>query len=415
MSLQGPIVVIAEQPDGGLVQALTAAGAFPVVEARWAEAAKGLAALKPAAVVLTGEAVADPTLVQAVDHQLAAAEPFIPVLARIRGDAEPALPNALAVPSDAPVEHLVARLAFAQRLRAQHATVLRRARVLKEERNIVAELPASDPLEDATVLVVGRGRSHPVLSVAVGERMGVMGALSVEAAARCLNAREVDGIAIGEGLSARSVSLLLDALAEDVRFRELPVGLLGTGALPDMLPNLLQAADPATLVERMLPLIRLRVFEGRLKRLLHSIEHKGMLDVRTGLLHADAFGRDLTRAIDEAAERGGALSIARFSFEQAIDRRASMDAARLVSRLMRNVDFACRQDDGSIVAVFTETDLRAAHVVARRLASVLKHTMLRPGREQPPVSPSVTLATLKPADTVTTLMARVAPRPVAAA
>ena len=82
---------------------------------------------------------------------------------------------------------------------------------------------------------------------------------------------------------------------------------------------------------------------------------------------------------------------------------------------MRNTDFACRQDDGSILFAFGDTDLRDAHVAARRLASVLKHTMLRPDRERPAPSPAVTLATLKPTDTVLTLLARVAPRPVAAA
>ena len=61
------------------------------------------------------------------------------------------------------------------------------------------------------------------------------------------------------------------------------------------------------------------------------------------------------------------------------DRRISLDAARLLSRLMRQVDFACREADNSIFAVFTETDLRAAHVVARRIASMLKHTMLDAG------------------------------------
>ena len=60
MSLQGPIVVIAEKPAGGLVQALTAAGAFPVVEARWVEAAKGLASLKPAGVVVAETQSPDP-------------------------------------------------------------------------------------------------------------------------------------------------------------------------------------------------------------------------------------------------------------------------------------------------------------------------------------------------------------------
>jgi GGDEF domain-containing protein len=248
----------------------------------------------------------------------------------------------------------------------------------------------------------------------VGERMGVMGALSAEAAVRCLNAREVDGIAIGEGLNARTLDALLVVLGEDVRFRELPVGALGPGPMPEALPNFLRASDAQVLVERMLPLVQLRAFEGRLKRMLASIERKGMLDPNTGLLYGDAFGRDLTRAIQDAIERGSALSIARFSFEYAMDRRSSMDAARLVSRLMRNVDFACRQADGSIIAVFTETDLRSAHVVARRLAVVLKHTMLRPGGEQQPVSPNVTLATLKATDTVLTLMARIAPRAVAA-
>jgi hypothetical protein len=109
------------------------------------------------------------------------------------------------------------------------------------------------------------------------------------------------------------------------------------------------------------------------------------------------------------------LSLARFSFDEPVDRRTSMDAARLISRLVRDADFACRQDDGSILFAFGDTDLRDAHVVARRLASVLKHTMLRLNSERPEISPAVTLATLKPADTLHTLLARVAPRPVAAA
>ena len=63
------------------------------------------------------------------------------------------------------------------------------------------------------------------------------------------------------------------------------------------------------------------------------------------------------------SERGTRLSLARFSFDDPIDRRTSMDAARLVSRLVRDVDFACRQDDGSILFAFGDTDLRDAHVV----------------------------------------------------
>ncbi len=95
-----------------------------------------------------------------------------------------------------------------------------------------------------------------------------------------------------------------------------------------------------------------------------------------------------------------------------VDRRASIDAARLFSRLVRNIDFACREQDGAIVAAFTETDLRSAHVVARRLASVLKHTMLA---SEQALKPTVTLATLKPTDNLSTLVARVGTYPKVAA
>ena len=371
MSLQGPLIVVAEKPASGLVSALGTAGAFPIVETRWADAPSALASIKPAAVILAEADSANPKALVALAQQIGRAEPFIPILARVRDDALPVLADALPVAADAPVERLITQLASALRLRALHATVLGRARTLKSERNIIAELPVGDPLEDATVLVVGRGRSHPTLCVAVGERVSVMGALSVDLAARCLSAREVDGVVVGDGLSDRSVAAFLQVLTEDSRFRDLPVAVLGVGDDEATLPNFLRARDPRILVQRVLPLVRLHAFEARLKRLLNSIECKGMLDARTGLLTLDAFGRDLTRAIEDAGERGVGLSVARFSFEGKVDLRASMDAARLVSRLIRGVDFACRQDDGSIVVAFTETDLRAAHVVARRLASVL--------------------------------------------
>jgi hypothetical protein len=83
----------------------------------------------------------------------------------------------------------------------------------------------------------------------------------------------------------------------------------------------------------------------------------------------------------------------------------------LFSRLVRNIDFACREQDGSILAAFTETDLRSAHVVARRIASVLRHTMLAPGRDRRSIKPTITLATLKPTDNLSTLVARVGSYP----
>ena len=146
------------------------------------------------------------------EAQIAASEAYMPVVARAREDDAIPLRQRAAGCRRCAVARLVARLTSALRLRTLHATVIGRARTLKSERNIIAELPPGDPLEDATVLVVGRGRMHPTLSVAVGERMGVIGAMSVELAARCLNAREIDGIVIGDGLSPKLVVALLVVL-----------------------------------------------------------------------------------------------------------------------------------------------------------------------------------------------------------
>ena len=55
------------------------------------------------------------------------------------------------------------------------------------------------------MLLIGRGAAYPALSVALGERMGVVGALSIEAAARHLNLRDLDGIVLAEA-SARAWS-----------------------------------------------------------------------------------------------------------------------------------------------------------------------------------------------------------------
>ncbi len=415
MSLQGPILIVANRPAGGLAQAFADAGAFPVIETSWAGAATAATEVKPSVIVLSEPDGADSDAAAAIARHVATAAPFIPMIIRVRDNTAPAVPEALSVPNDAPVEQLIARVASALRLRTLHSTVIGRAKSLQDERNIVAELPAGDPLDDATVLLIGRGRHHATLSVAVGERMGVIGALSIDQGAGCLKAREVDGIVIGDGLAAGSVDAFLAVLAEDAHFRDLPVAVLGAGSEAGKLPNFVRARDPAVLMARAVPFIRMRALETALKRLLHSIECKGMIDVQTGLFNEIAFGEALARAIEDCGERGARLSLARFFFEEPLDRRTSMDAARLISRLVRNFDFACRQDDGSILFAFGDTELRDAHVAARRLASVLKHTMLRADRERPGISPAVTLATLKPADTMHTLLARVAPRPVAAA
>ena len=150
-------------------------------------------------------------------------------------------------------------------------------------------------------------------------------------------------------------------------------------------------------------------FGRRFKRMLASLDARGAIDPDSGLLANAVFWRNLNRAIDDADKRGAALSIARFSLPAA-DRRMSLEAARLVGRLMRQVDFACQEADKSIFTVFTETDLRAAHVVTRRIASLLKKVMLATDGKAA-AEPAVTLATLKPRDTTDSLIARIVEEP----
>jgi GGDEF domain-containing protein len=417
MAFMGPMVVVAEASAADLLAVLSAAGAFPIVETPWSDAPDAIAEIQPVAL-----AIADPNGKPSARHARALTQcietrggPIMPVIALVERGGTPTIPGALAVALDDSTERLIARLRSALRIRTMHATVLRRARTSDANKQIT--VPAN-LLADATVLCVGRGGSYPALSVMIGERVGLIGTFSIESAARYLNARDIDGVVIGDGLGARAVDALLTVLAEDPRFRDLPVGVLNNSASDDeRLPNLIRAdADPHQLVEHILAFVRLQAFVNHLKRMLKSLESEGGIDPHTGLLETRAFWRDLDRAVEEAGQGGGALSIARFSFEGVTDQRAYVDAARLFARLVRSIDFACREQDGSILAAFTETDLRSAHIIARRIANVLRQTMISPGRDRRTIRPTITLATFKPTDNMSTLVARVGayPRTIAA-
>ena len=417
MALLGPIVVVAESPAAETVEALGNAGAFPIVEASWADARSAIDEIAPSALLLADPAPPpDPRLAQVLTSRIEAMSLLMPVLARVADDAPIPIPCALAVSVKDPMSRLIDRLRSALRIRTLHATVLRRSGAPAQPGQECA-FPLHGSLDHATVLCAGRGRFYPALAVAVGEQVGLIGAMSVETAARFLNSRDIEGIVIGDGFGPRVVEALVTVMAEDARFRDLPVGVLGGPEVrDDRLPNLVQVnGDPARLVERLLPFVRLQAFEGHLKRLLKSLETDGTLDPATGLFASNAFWNDLDRAVKDAESNGGCLSVARFSFEETNDGRAHLDAARLFSRLVRNIDFACQEQDGSILAAFTETDLRSAHVVARRIASVLKHTMLSPDHDRNAIRPTVTLATLKPTDNLSTLVARVGAYPKVAA
>jgi len=419
MALQGPFAVITNEPARDVVEALRGAGAYPIIETRWADAAAVLQARPAQAVILADgctdrarAAVLEKALESQAEHE---AGLFTPVIARARDDAAPHFADALAIAAKTPADRLIGRLTAALRVRTLHATVLRRMRTLSARSKELPELPDADPLDEASVLIAGRGRSYPSLCAAAGEHVGVIGALTVDGAARALKSRDIDGMIIGEGFGARVVEALLTVLAEETRFRDLPVAVVGNHAavletFATALPNLERIGGGAhNVVAYLLPYIRVHAFARRLKRMLLCLDARGAIDPDTGLLAHAVFWRDLNRAVDDAEKRGATLSIARFSLPAA-DRRSGLEAARVVGRLMRQVDFACQEADKSIFTVFTETDLRAAHVVTRRIASVLKKVMLAADGKAG-LGPAVTLATLKPSDTTNSLIARVVEEP----
>lgn len=400
MSQHGPIIVISAARSAALSDALTGTELFPVVDITWSDASDAIERLMPAAIIVAAPPP-DETTLSRLAAQSAALQPYVPMIVI---DPAMQLPiNAIPMSSlETGPARLGARLRAALRVRALHVTLLRR---LSENAVSRPRIPESDPIMDATVLLIGRGASYPALSVALGERVGIVGALSIEAAARHLNARDVDGIVIGDGFTPRVIDAFLTVLAEDTRFRNLPVIVQSPPTRDYDLPNLEAIVGSAgDVAVNALPLIRQRAFEQRLARMLRSIDAGGLLDPRSGLLTSGAFERDLSAAVEQALARGAGLAVARLTFGEQPP-RVRYDTARIVGRLMRRADFATLRDDGTIIAVFPDAGSRTAGAVARRLASVIKHTM-HGSRRESRIDPHVTVESLLPNDTAATLMSR---------
>jgi PleD family two-component response regulator len=201
------------------------------------------------------------------------------------------------------------------------------------------------------------------------------------------------------------VHAFITVLAEDARFRNLPVVLTCADLAPTYeMPNLeIILGEPPHVASNALPLIRQHAFEAQLSRTLRAIEAGGLLDPQTGLLTKAAFERDFATAVAQTKSNGGGFSVARFAFDPAQE-RAQFDGARIISRLMRRMDFGALHGDGSVLVVFAETDLRAALAIARRLSSVMRHTSH--GKRDARSEPTVSVAALSPSDTPASLLAR---------
>jgi GGDEF domain-containing protein len=395
MSQQGPLLIVASAGRPSFATALEEARMFPLIDTDFADALHAIEHVQPAAVLVDAPG-ADRMRLAALAEQIAARKLYLPVIA-VEPDGplpDSALPF---TPHGGNFDRLPARLRAALRVRALHATVQRR---LDDP-----SLSALDPVQDATLLLIGRGGAYPALSVALGERMGVVGAFSIEAAAKHLNSRDIDGILLGEGFSLRVMDAFLTVLSEDARFRHLPIILTSYELAPTYeLPNLeIIRGEPSLIAANALPLIRQHALAVQLSRTLRAIETNGLIDPQTGLLTPSAFDRDFATAVNHALSDGVALSVARFVFDPQ-NPRAQLDGARIISKLMRKTDFGAVQRDGTVLVVFADVDQRAAHGIARRLSAVMRHTTH--GRRGARTEPTVTIAALMPKDTAQSLLAR---------
>src|SRR6266705_3171978 len=142
MATLDPVVVVAERRSADLVEALAKAGAFPIIETGFADAAAAIEQIQPAALILTDAepwpvGPAGASLRKAVETDRA---PFMPVLARVSHDGAPAAPHILPIGADEPAAQVVARLRSALRVRALHATVLRRSATSEHARALPSGL-----------------------------------------------------------------------------------------------------------------------------------------------------------------------------------------------------------------------------------------------------------------------------------
>ena len=409
----GPIVLVSDEANAELAGFLRARGNVLVNESSWETAPAAIKAGRPAALILDEQRF-DPDILEPLTGAIAAVhEPYMPVLARASPVGAPLFSGALPIAASAAPERVLARLSWALRLRALHAGVLQYAVASGERPSFTLPSSPTQQSENATILVVGRGRNYRDLITAASERVSVISTLSVENAARFLCMRDIDGVLIGDGFAPRVLQAFAVALSQDPRFRDLPIGLIAAVQPSeewDVLPNFerLGGGPAGDLIDYMLPLVHMHANAARLERELASIESDGMLDPVTGLFTANAFLRELERAVDEARAQRSALSLARFSFEVMPAARGTGDsAARQLIRLARRSDIAGRADDGSILLAFPNTGLGNAHALVRRIGSTLAGNLPGLDRQAERFDPMVTLAVFKPNDSVESLLARV--------
>ena len=152
MSQQGPILVVSTMEREPFAAALDDAKIFPIIDTTWADASRAVDELQPAAVLVAMSGTAQPSL-ESLAKQIAARQPYLPLIAIDPGMSLPE--NAIPFSQvGGNFDRLMARLRAALRVRTLHATVMRR---LDDDPAQRKQLSDTDPIRDATVLLIGRG------------------------------------------------------------------------------------------------------------------------------------------------------------------------------------------------------------------------------------------------------------------
>ena len=109
MSLQGPLIVVAESPATALVEALGDAGAFPLVETKWADAPTAFVSVKPSAVIIAepGPPVNESSSRMLCLQIATASGPIVPTIAFADDEHDAAIPLALTTDASMPMAHVI--------------------------------------------------------------------------------------------------------------------------------------------------------------------------------------------------------------------------------------------------------------------------------------------------------------------
>jgi hypothetical protein len=127
MSLQGPVVVVAEQPSPDLIAAISETGAFPVIEASCAQASAAIAAADPCAIILAdAHAANDRNLGECLTRTMTRRTPIVPVVACAAANDVLPYREALTMPLDAAPAAVAKRLSSVLGAPKPHAPPVRR-------------------------------------------------------------------------------------------------------------------------------------------------------------------------------------------------------------------------------------------------------------------------------------------------